>query len=236
MPKVKQFLWRLAKIAYHGRQTSIEEEYRMDEDGGHCFLKCNYVKKCQRMMCLEHVRTSSPEATTSAHMMCMILEWEVNERLNIVALLWAWWDARNKTNAEEQHMTCGDVIHKATVMVTDMLTMGRNMPKQDTTLRNIWVRSLEDKLKVNCDGAFVQSEKIGGWGFVIRNHDGEGVLAGAGHLQDAHACLAALDAAAEHGISRVILETDSLSLVSGLQTAVFDEAANGVLLCGIRES
>ncbi|KAJ1267477.1 hypothetical protein BS78_07G059300 [Paspalum vaginatum] len=177
----------------------------MDEDGGHCFLKCKYVKKCWRMMCLEHVRTSLLEATTSAQMVCMILEREVNERLNIVALLWAWWDARNKTNVGEQHMSCEEVIHKATVMVTDMLTVGRNKPKQDTTARKRCVRPPEDKLKINCDGAFVQSEKIGGWGFVIKNHDGEGVLA------------------------------DSMSLISGLRTAAFDQAACGVLLRGIHE-
>ncbi|WVZ78125.1 hypothetical protein U9M48_025887, partial [Paspalum notatum var. saurae] len=146
------------------RQTSTKEEYRW-------ILAALFVRKwmrmatiaflnCWRMMCLEHARTSLLEATTSP-----------NDVLNIIALLWAWWDARNKTNAEEQRMVC-------------------------------------------------KSQKIGGWGFFIKNHDGEGVLADARHLQDvsdvlctvAHACLVALDVVVEHGISRVILKTGSISL------------------------
>ncbi|WVZ70773.1 hypothetical protein U9M48_019413, partial [Paspalum notatum var. saurae] len=158
--------------------------WRMDEDGGHCYLKCKHAKKCWRMLCLEDVRTSLLEATRAAQMVCMILELVMNARLNIVAVLWAWWDARNKTNAEEQRMACEDVIHKVIVMVTDMLTMKKNRPKQDPKVKNGWARPPNGKLKINCDGAYVQSEKTGGWGFVIRNHDGEAVLAGAGHLHD----------------------------------------------------
>ena len=66
-------------------------------------------------------------------------------------------------------------------------------------------------LKINFDGAFRAAEKDGAWGFCIRDHGGNGVLAGSRRLaavQDAlsaegEACMAALKAAMELGISRV---------------------------------
>ncbi|RLN24047.1 hypothetical protein C2845_PM07G14870 [Panicum miliaceum] len=64
-----------------------------------------------------------------------------------------------------------------------------------------------DVLKINTDGAFRQKEK----GFVIRDSDGHRVRAGAGRLQAVHdalaaegeACLAALRAAMDLGMSRI---------------------------------
>jgi len=58
------------------------------------------------------------------------------------------------------------------------------------------------------------------WGFVIRDHEGSAVLAGAGNLgsipdaitAEAAACAKALQEATDHGISRIQLETDSMLL------------------------
>ena len=69
------------------------------------------------------------------------------------------------------------------------------------------------------------------------------VLAGTGSIHDvsdalcaeAYACLVALDAERMHGISRVVLESDSMSLVSGLQIGALDRAASGVIFQSIRD-
>jgi len=37
-------------------------------------------------------------------------------------------------------------------------------------------------LKINSDGALVSDTLTGRWGFIIRDHSGEAVVAGAGHL------------------------------------------------------
>jgi ribonuclease HI len=58
------------------------------------------------------------------------------------------------------------------------------------------------------------------WGFVIRDHEGSVVLAGAGNLgsipdaitAEAAACAKALQEATDHDISRIQLETDSMLL------------------------
>jgi hypothetical protein len=55
-PKIKQFLWRLAHKSLYWRlnikrrgvkdvDTKCPVCQRLDEDGGHCFLKCKMVKR-----------------------------------------------------------------------------------------------------------------------------------------------------------------------------------------------
>jgi hypothetical protein len=46
---------------------------------------------------------------------------------------------------------------------------------------------------------------------------------------EVEACLAALNAAMDAGISQVIVETDSTSLVAALQSPSFDQAPGGVI-------
>ncbi|KAF8715480.1 hypothetical protein HU200_027134 [Digitaria exilis] len=73
-------------------------------------------------------------------------------------------------------------------------------------------------LKVNCDAAVDQDTGSRGWGFIIRDADGDVVIAGRGrldHLMDSlHAetiaCLQGAQAAADLGIGRLSIETDAM--------------------------
>ena len=57
-PKIKQFIWRVAHnslaLRMNIKRRHIELDTRcpvcarLDEDGGHCFLKCKQVKQCWR--------------------------------------------------------------------------------------------------------------------------------------------------------------------------------------------
>uniref|UniRef100_J3LGX7 RNase H type-1 domain-containing protein n=1 Tax=Oryza brachyantha TaxID=4533 RepID=J3LGX7_ORYBR len=92
-------------------------------------------------------------------------------------------------------------------------------------------------LKINFDGAIRERMRDGAWGFVIRDDKGRGVLAGSGRLPmvsdalmvEAEACSATLEAAINHGILRVIIETDCLNLVSALNTMEFHKSTSGVV-------
>lgn len=94
------------------------------------------------------------------------------------------------------------------------------------------VASRAGQLKLNIDGAFQETQKTGGWGFILRNSEGQGLLAGAGRLAfvhdadsaEARACQAALLAASVQGITEVGIETDSLILVSALKSWEYDQA------------
>jgi hypothetical protein len=82
-----------------------------------------------------------------------------------------------------------------------------------------------DMLKVNCDGAFAASSGTGGWGFVLRDHDGAVRGSGAGYLAtaasaalaEAHACQEAVHAAAGWGVGHLHVESDALRLVKAGQ-------------------
>ncbi|KAF8783763.1 hypothetical protein HU200_000197 [Digitaria exilis] len=103
--------------------------------------------------------------------------------------------------------------------------------------------TLPDVLKINTDGAFRANEKNDAWGFVIRDNEGHGVLAGSGCLTavndalaaEGEACIAALESAMDRGISNIIIETDSTNLVWALQSNAFDQAQGGVIFREIRD-
>jgi hypothetical protein len=49
--------------------------------------------------------------------------------------------------------------------------------------KHTWTVPSEDELKLNIDGSFCPVNRKGGWGFILRNTNGEAVGAGAGALQ-----------------------------------------------------
>ena len=116
------------------------------------------------------------------------------------------------------------------------------MAIQGNRAKEKWVPPPPDVLKINVDGAFHAAEKVGGWGFVFRDCDGHGVLARSGRLSRVHdaltaegeACLAALEAAMDCGISLVAIETDSSNLVAAVTSGKFDQAPGGVVFKEIR--
>uniref|UniRef100_A0A453M720 RNase H type-1 domain-containing protein n=1 Tax=Aegilops tauschii subsp. strangulata TaxID=200361 RepID=A0A453M720_AEGTS len=77
---------------------------------------------------------------------------------------------------------------------------------------------------------------------IIRDHDGDVVVAAAGrlaHAQDvlhteAEECLQALYKAQELGINQVVVETDAMLLVQAIKTSNFDLSPNGVLFREIK--
>jgi hypothetical protein len=45
-----------------------------------------------------------------------------------------------------------------------------------------WTKPPQDVAKINCDGAFTQDDRSGGWGFVISSSEGEVISTGLGKL------------------------------------------------------
>jgi ribonuclease HI len=100
-----------------------------------------------------------------------------------------------------------------------------------------WTRPREGLLKANCDCSFFSESKKGGWGFIIRDHQGKALIAGSGSISAVHdvecteaqAYVAALQAASNQGIPRLILETDSMVTVKALQSDEIDLCPASVL-------
>jgi hypothetical protein len=228
-PKIKQFLWTLAHNSLSFRSninrrgvkdvdTRCPVCKRLDEDRGHCFLKCKAVKKCWQALNLEQIRLRLLSLSSSRDVVQHVLELKGEERVLVPCFLWAWWDVRNKANAGEGMMSTEEVQHKAMQAALNAKLLQRLHPRQgsNSRLRQCsWQPPQRDVPKINIDVAYRAEEKDGAWGFNIRDSNGCGVLAGSGKLSAVHdalsaepeACVAALHAAMDVGISHVVVET-----------------------------
>jgi len=167
-----------------------------------------------------------------------ILSLDDDRKSLVVSLLWAWWDAGNKANAGDKMLSTEEIIYKAKALRSDINLYAQKMQDKEIKLISAWIPPPSDILKINFDGAFSQEERKGGWGFIVRDHDGLAILAGAGRinfLHDAlsaeiHGCLAALSVAFDQRMSHFILESDSTVLVRALQSNDYDFSAAGVLI------
>ena len=163
----------------------------------------------------------------------------------IVCMLWSWWMCRNKANAGEGSLSVEEVTRRAVLFADCFFQLEDNTTgpaNQGRRAKSRWMPPPRDVLKINTDAAFREAEKDGAWGYVIRDCNGHGVMAGSGRLKWVHdalsaegeAYLEALKAAMEEGISRVAIETDSANLVAAIMTNRFDQAPGGVLFREIR--
>jgi hypothetical protein len=114
-------------------------------------------------------------------------------------------------------------------LVDEFPTIGRKEVRPAPKRQKMWSKPARDEYKVNSDGSFSQNSGDGGWGYVIRDQDGEVIRAGGGrcaHLLDAFhsevlACKAGVQTAEEMGVPRVVVETDSLLLKLALDSNSF---------------
>jgi len=210
---------------------------RLDEDGGHLFLKCKMVKQCWVALNLEQVWLKLILAVSAKDMVRDILAMDEAVQRTVIMFLWCWWDARNKANAGEKMQSTDEVVFRTIRNAAETEMMQVKEVKHGHKTKECWSKPQAEMLKVNFDGGFVAQEKRGSWGFVVRDENGQAVLAGAGNLSAVHdalcaeaeACLAALSATMNHGMSNVVFESDSLVLVDALKTNKYDQSPGGPL-------
>ena len=84
---------------------------KLDEDGGHLFLKCKLVKPIWRHLVLEDVRLSLLAAQTTLMLFEMVCALPIDIRSFTLILLWDWWTVHNKKNAECKDRSVAEVCH-----------------------------------------------------------------------------------------------------------------------------
>jgi hypothetical protein len=118
---------------------------------------------------------------------------EAKVRSIVSCFLWVWWGNRNKANAKERMMCLEEVAHRTMDAALSAAhdTHGPSASKPRDSKRKKWQPPPTDVLKINSDGAFRVKEGDGAWGFVIRDSEGTGILAGCGQLRAVQDALAA---------------------------------------------
>ena len=100
--KIKHYLWRLGHNSLAVRadlkRRGVELDtrcvmcnHRLDEDGGHLFCKCKWVKHVWRELNMEEVRCRLASQESARTFLSLIWEMEEHMQLRVVTLLWQWW-------------------------------------------------------------------------------------------------------------------------------------------------
>jgi hypothetical protein len=165
VPKVKQFLWRLthnslllrANLGRRGikRDTRCVCCKRLDEDGGHLFLKCKETKEiwermglgelCDRMSSYEHAGAVVEE----------ILNLKEEKKVLSSCLLWHCWLRRNKINAGEKAPSIDETIGQILFWTRESSALGRRRSCAAAEKHvGRWKVPEGDTIKINTDGAF----------------------------------------------------------------------------------
>lgn len=150
---------------------------------------------------------------------------------------------RNKVNAGEQQMSSAVVIRGVLTFAAGQPDSARPRAESNTVANLKWSAPATSCLKINFDGAFCPTSKEGAWGFLIRDDTGACLLAGAGNegpvydalMAEAIACLKSLEVAEQHGISQLIIETDSTQMMDAIRTNSRDLSPSGMLFKAIRD-
>jgi hypothetical protein len=106
VPKIKQFVWRLAHnslpLKVNIKRRGIECDTlcvcckRLDEDGAHQFLKCKEVKKAWDLLGLRELCDRMRTFSTADSMVKEILGLKDTDRALVCCFLCCWWTGRNK--------------------------------------------------------------------------------------------------------------------------------------------
>jgi hypothetical protein len=244
--KVLIFLWRFAhnslptKLNIKRKMVELNTRCpmcaRLDEDGGHLFLRCKAVKQIWRALNIEDIRLLLIECESAVQVTQQILLLTPEKRSLVIVLLWDWWTTRNKTNAEDRVQSADEVCFQIRKHLLEFTPDETQVPIVQQQLES-WQLPKPEFIKVNFDAAYCQETHEGAWGFIARADDGTFIVAGAGRMShlssalhaEASACVAAIEKTSNLGAFRVTFESDSLNLVNALKTGDYDMADIGVL-------
>ena len=124
-PKIRHFFWRFThnslplrgNIARRGILLNMRCPvcWRLDGDGGHCFLKCKYIKECWRALNMEDIRIRLCDSPSAKQVAECILSLKEERKILTIGLLWSWWDTRTQSqiNVGEARRTTDEVIYRA---------------------------------------------------------------------------------------------------------------------------
>jgi ribonuclease HI len=248
-PNVQQFLWRIAhnslphRLSLQRRGMDIDPICplcsRLNEDGCHLFLWCKTVKSIWRNNQMEDIQKQLIECTSPQEVISQILHLRHDQKVRTISLLWWRWKDRCKIVAGEKgipecHLL--RLINETANEFDQFCTKAKDKPT------NSWVAPSANELKLNIDGGFRADDRTGGWGFIVRDSDGEAVGTGAGAMPyaydalnaEAAACLAGIQWSRYWGICNIQVETDSQKLVQAITTNAHDLSVNGHLFREIK--
>ena len=193
---------------------------------------------------MEDIRSELVSCRSGTEVINKIWELEKNIQINFFVFLWRWWSARNKVNNGGRMASATEVCGSVSFYLMEFEKL-HNLEKKvmPAAAGSSWNPPPDDIYKINSYCSFDPNKRIGGYGFVVRNMNGEVLVAGAGNISYASSALhtkaiAAYKSvlhAAQLGMSRIILETDSIVHANALKSPNLDRSIIGALIVQIRD-
>uniref|UniRef100_A0A0A9D8Q3 RNase H type-1 domain-containing protein n=1 Tax=Arundo donax TaxID=35708 RepID=A0A0A9D8Q3_ARUDO len=216
--------------------------HRQNEDGAHLFFKCKFVRKIWHNAGLNLVRQTLSEIQSPLEVIQHILQQQEEVQVKILLLMWYWWAQHNKIREGEKTKTPERLVQSILIYAREVLETYKLEKRSIICQEARWSKPAVDILKINCDASFNPITNAGGWGFAIRDSDGDVIIAGRGrinHLIDAFqaeviACLQGIQTAIEFGIVHVELETDALGVQEAVNSDDFDQSMAGGLISELK--
>jgi hypothetical protein len=188
---------------------------------------------------LEHIRVQLEQAISAKQVLESILNLQEDVQSRVVTLLYVWWSERCCIREGDTPRGSTQMVQYIRSYAEEFSVLKRQKPELVQAVpKPRWCRSPNGVVKLKCDGAFSQSSHSGGWGFILRDHEGNVISSGFGKLakvlEPAHteiiACLQAVQSAADLGIQNIILESDAAAVVNAVLSMEIDRcSASGLL-------
>jgi hypothetical protein len=231
--KVKHFMWRFCHNSHPLRMnlkrrgmvldTRCVVCNRLDEDGGHLFLKCKFMVQVWEHLSLSRTRELLATKCSAKEVTEAIMAMEEQKSLCCIALWWCWTE-RNRIREGERGRDPASLAHSIQATAAEWRRQ-ELLPAGGRPCRaRKWEKPAGDSIKVNCDAAYNSATGNGGWGCILRDSSGDVISAYRGRsealLHALHgeliACIQGTQAAVNAGVGHVVIETDALAVVQAV--------------------
>ena len=128
---------------------------RLDEDGGHLFCKCKWVKQICRELNMQEVRCRLASQESVKMFLSLIWEMEEHMQLRVVTLLWQWWLERNRVREGERRRSISELAYVIMVQSDEFLKIGSKEHLIQSSTPKRWCKPVGDTLKINIDGSYI---------------------------------------------------------------------------------
>ncbi|XP_045797933.1 uncharacterized protein LOC123892151 [Trifolium pratense] len=257
-PKAKHLLWRICSSCLPTRSRlqarcvncslicPLCDHY--NEDDWHILFTCKDSKSARQVLSLENViSVCETQCSTIKELILQVCREEDRDTAGLLAvLLGVLWNNRNNCvwNGLRDEGRC--LGFKARQVCEEWKAVQHHQQDSSHHAQQIqqvqWQKPSYGWYKCNVDAGFHRDINKTSAGWVLRDHMGQLVLAGTlwnhGHCSiiegEAKALLEALQQIEQRGITHVIFETDSKSVVDAVNSFIGGNSEFGALICNIR--
>ncbi|KAL4273791.1 hypothetical protein GQ457_13G014330 [Hibiscus cannabinus] len=182
LPKIKVFAWRLCfealplgrKLAAVGINPGICKMCQGPvETGLHAFRECPSIKEAFDLSNLSICLPAGEFTDCKAWLESVQLNMNQEQFTFFMTLLWNLWNRRNKWIHDGQLIPQRIVVDYAQLLSADLLNAQEtSRASNPSASQERWARPLQDRIKINVDGAFNPTSRKVAVGVIARNSHG----------------------------------------------------------------